>query len=115
MKKLTIRETREAMAYIQRAADILQHPRVSEIHFALPSANLARVLREIIGRLKQRNKSLTADEIRGITHALQTAADFIQADQIATLGYKFPDGEDVARNLRGIVMRIKMLANKSRS
>lgn len=112
MRRLTIRETRETTAYIQRAADILQHPRVTEIHFAVPSANIARVLREIIGRLKQRSKSLTTDEIGGITHALQTAADFIQADQIATLGYKFPDGEDVARNLREIVVQLKMLTTR---
>lgn len=109
-RRLTVQETREATNLVQRAADILQHPRVAEINFALPSENVARVLREVVGRLKQRSKLLKADEVEGITHALQTAADYLQSEQIASLG---PSREDIAHDLRRIVRWIKVLGKKS--
>ena len=117
MRRLTVQETREATYNIQLAADILSHPRVKAIPFALPSANVASVLREVVGRLKQRSKALKSDEIDGISHALQTGADYLQSEQIASLNFRdglFPGREDVVICLRGIVARIKlMLGRKS--
>jgi hypothetical protein len=114
MRRLTVRETREACNLVSDAADILQHRDVAKINFALPSTNVAKVMRDVVGRLKQRSRTLTADEVSGITHAVQTAADYLQGDQIASLGI-FPHADDVGRNLRGIVVRIKMLANRRTS
>jgi hypothetical protein len=112
MRRLTVAETREATYNVQLAADILQHPRVTEMNFAIPSANIARVLREVVARLKQRSRALSADEVAGITHALQVGADYLQNEHLTTLPL-FPGREDCAKQLLGIAARIKTLRGKS--
>jgi hypothetical protein len=51
-QKLTKTEVSEITHIIQTAADYLSHPDVTSLPFALPSTNIARALRNVIGRLK---------------------------------------------------------------
>jgi len=51
-QKLTKSDVNEINRIIQLAADYLQHPDVASLRFAVPSTNVARALREVIGRLK---------------------------------------------------------------
>ena len=91
---------------VQRAADILQHPHVAAHHFALPASNVARVLRSVVGRLKDTRRKLSADEIEGVGHALHVAADYLRHPEL-TNHPRLADSEEVATSLDKLAKTLK--------